>query len=466
MTGGHDMDQTLMLPATDVAAMLRRQEVSSRELTEALLARIEAVNPALNAVVELRAEAALREAATADEAAARGGELGPLHGVPITVKDAFDVAGLPTTWGNPAFKDHVAAADATVVRRLREAGAVVVGKTNVAFMLGDFGQTANELHGVTSNPWDPARSPGGSSGGAAAAVAAGLSFLEYGSDLVGSIRLPASYCGVYGVRPSVGVVPLTGFQPPGPPAGPSDMTYLSAVGPLARSAADLRTALAVTAGPEVPAARAYAWTLPPPRHSRLRDFRVGVVLDHDQAPVSSEVAGALSDAVDALARAGATVVEGWPDGIDPAREAESFGFHVGLFFAYQQPGDDLPAFAEVVGQEHRRMAARAAWTHWFGDVDVFLCPASFTPAFPHDPRPFEARTIATPEGERPYADQAFWVAHAALPGLPAVAAPVGRTTGGLPVGAQVVGPLFEDDTAITFAGLLAEVTGGYVPPPS
>jgi amidase len=459
------MNETLFQPATEAARMLRRREVSSRELTEALLARIEAVNPRLHAVVALRAGAALREAAAADEAAARGGELGPLHGVPITVKDAFDVAGLPTTWGNPAFKDHVAAADATVVRRLREAGAVVVGKTNVAFMLGDFGQTANELYGVTGNPWDPARSPGGSSGGSAAAVAAGLSFLEHGSDLVGSIRLPAGYCGVYGLRPSVGVVPLTGFQPPGPPAGPSDMTYLSAVGPLARSAADLSTALAVTAGPEAPAAKAYAWSLAPPRWRRLRDFRVGVVLDHPQAPVSSEVAAPLSDTVDALARAGATVVDGWPDGVDPAGQAESFGFHVGLFFAYQQPGDGLPAFAEVVGHEHRRMAARAAWTRYFDDADVFLCPASFTPAFPHDTRPFEARRIVTPEGERPYADQAFWVAHAALPGLPAVAAPVGRTAAGLPVGAQVVGPLFEDDTAVTFAGLLSEVAGGYLPPP-
>jgi amidase len=391
--------------------------------------------------------------------------LGPLHGVPMTIKDSFDVAGLPTTWGNPAFGTHVAGSDATVVRRLRRAGAIIVGKTNVAFMLGDFGQTANPLHGVTGNPWDPRRTPGGSSGGAAAALSAGMSFLEYGSDLVGSIRIPAAFCGVYGLKPSVGIVPLTGFQPPGPPAGPSDMAYMSAVGPLGRSADDLRAALAATAGPEDPAARALAWTLAPPRHRRLADFRVRFVLDHDLAPVSSEVGGALSDAVDAVARAGATVVEGWPDGVDPARQAESFGFHVRLFFAFQQPGEDLPPLAEVVDHEHRRMAARVAWGRAFDDADVFLCPASFTPAFPHDTRPFDSRTIATPEGERPYADLAFWVAHASLPGLPAVAAPVGPAAGGLPVGAQVVGPLYEDDTAITFAGLLAGVAGGYRPPP-
>src|SRR5829696_1361064 len=406
------MDDILTQPATDVARMLRGRELSSRELTEAQLARIEAVNPGLNAVVELRGEQALAEAAAADDATARGGQLGPLHGLPMTIKDSFDVAGLHTTWGNPAFRDHVASADATLVRRLRRAGAVLVGKTNVAFMLGDFGQTANELYGATANPWDPGRTPGGSSGGAAAATAAGLSFLDYGSDLVGSIRIPAGFCGVYGLRPSVGVVPLTGFQLPGPPAGPSDMGYLSAVGPLGRSADDLRAALAVTAGPS-----------------------------------------------------GAKVVEGWPDGVDPAAQAESFGFHVRLFFAYQEPGEDLPPLAEAIAHEHRRMAARAAWTRYFSDVDVFLCPVTFCPAFPHDPRSFPDRTIATPEGDRPYGDLAFWVAQPSLPGLPALTTPVGWTSGGLPVGAQVVGPLFEDDTAITLAGLLGEITGGYQPPP-
>jgi amidase len=459
------MRQALFQSATEAARTLRRKELSSRELTGMLLARIEAVNPALNAVVELGQTAALREAAAADEATARGDDTGPLHGVPMTIKDAFNVAGLPTTWGNPAFKEYVADSDATVARRLKQAGAIVVGKTNVAFMLGDFGQTANELYGVTSNPWDTTRTPGGSSGGAAAALSAGMTFLEYGSDLVGSIRIPASFCGVYGLKPSVEVVPLTGFQPPGPPAGPSDMLYLSAVGPLGRSAPDLRTALRVTGGPEGQAAKAYSWALAPPRHARLGDFRVGVVLDHQHAPVSSEVTALLSDAVDALARAGATVVEGWPDGVDPVRNYESFGFHVQLFFAFQQPGEEFATLPEVIDHENRRMAARAPWNRYFNETDVFLCPVNFTPAFPHDPRPFEARTISTPDGERPYDNQSFWVSHASLPGLPAVAAPIGRTPGGLPVGAQIVGPLYEDDTAITFAELLGDVIGGYEPPP-
>jgi amidase len=326
----------LFRSATDAARAVRHKELSSRELTEMLLTRIEAANPAVNAVVELRREAAFREAVDADEATARGDDAGPLHGVPMTIKDSFNVAGLHTTWGNPAFKEFVADWDATVARRLRRAGAIIVGKTNVAFMLSDFGQTANELYGVTNNPWDTTRTPGGSTGGGAAALSAGMSFLEYGSDLVGSIRIPASFCGVYGLKPSVGIVPLTGFQPPGSPPPPSDMMYMSAVGPLGRSPSDLRTGLSVTGGPENQAAKVYSWALSPPRHTRLEDFRIGVVLDHERATVSDEVAAPLSDAVDALARAGATVVEGWPDGVDPARNYESFGFHVQAFFAFQE----------------------------------------------------------------------------------------------------------------------------------
>jgi amidase len=455
------MDAMLLQPATAAADMIRRKQISSRELTHLVLAHIEAVNPTLNAVVDLRPEAALRDAGAADQAPPRG----PFHGVPMTIKDSFNVAGLRTTWGNPAFKDFIADTDATVVQRLVRAGAIIIGKTNVPFMLGDFGQTANDVYGATNNPWDISRSPGGSTGGGAAALAAGMTFLEYGSDLVGSIRIPASFCGVYGLRPSVEIVPLTGFAPPGTPSAPSDMMYLSSAGPLARSARDLRAALQATAGPEAPATNAYAWHLAPPRHTRLEDFRVGVVLDHPHAPVSSEITAVLAGAVDALTRAGTKVVEGWPDGVDPVQQYEAFGFQVQWFFASQEPGARFARAAEIVDQEHRRMAARAAWGAYFNDVDVFLCPANFTPAFPHDRRPFDERTITTPEGERPYVDQPFWIAHAALAGLPAVVAPIGQTQGGLPAGAQIIGPLYEDGTALAFAELLAGVIGGYQPPP-
>ncbi len=414
---------TFFRSATEVADGIRRGALSSRELTGQLLARIDATD--LNAVVVTDREPALEAATAADRSTATG----PLHGVPITVKEAFDVAGLPTTWGEPAFAGHRADRDAVVVERLRAAGAIVVGKTNAHHMLADFGQTANPVYGRTLNPWDRTRTPGGSSGGAAAALAAGLSFLDYGSDLAGSIRIPAAYCGVYGLKPTAGTVPLQGFQPPGATAALS-REFPSAVGPLARSAADLRLALGLTA----------ARPLKPSRRDRLAGFRAGVVLDDPACPVTGEVGEALSDAVDALARAGVDVREGWPDGVDPAGQGEAFGFQVELFFAH----GDLPGADE---QERRRLAYTAAWERYFRDVDVFLCPAVFTTAF---------RDL----GDR-YADQGFWIAQASLPGLPAVSAPAGGT---LPVGLQVIGPAHEDGTAITFAELAAAVVGGFAAP--
>jgi amidase len=416
---------TFFRTATEVAADIRRGALSSRELTEQLFARIDASD--VNAVVATRRDFALEAASKAD--ATTGG---PLHGVPMTIKDAFAVAGMATTWGEPAFADAVADRDAVVVERLQEAGAIIVGKSNVHRMLADFGRTENPVYGRTLNPRDPARTPGGSSGGAAAALAAGLSFLEYGSDLAGSIRIPAAYCGVYGLKPTPGTVPLRGFQPPGPPA---DLLreFPSAVGPLARSAADLRLALTVTSRP---GARS--------RRSKLPDFRVGVVLDDPGCPVTEEVGKVLSDAVDALAKAGVPLREGWPDGVDPVVQAAAFGFQVEWFFAAQE-GRELAGTDE---RERQRAALGAAWARYFADVDVFLCPTVFTTAFPHDDR-------------HRYDDQVFWVAQASLPGLPAVSVPAG---GALPVGLQVIGPAHEDDTALAFAELAADVVGGFVPP--
>ena len=447
------MTDVLKSTATEAAALIRRKEISSRELTETLFAHIDETNPAINAVIALRREDAMKEAAAADDALARGSAVGPLHGVPMTIKESFDVAGLPTTWGNPAFAEHVAQQDSTVVARLRQAGAVIVGKSNVAFMLSDI-QTANPLFGVTNNPTDLTRTPGGSSGGAAAALASGMTFLEYGTDLSGSIRIPASFSGVYGLRPTAEIVPPTGMAPPGPPGVPIGMMGLSAVGPLARSAADLRLALNVTAGPEGSAAKALTWGLPAPRHRNLADCRVRFVLDDPAAPVTVEVVDALSYAIDAIEAAGATVVEGWPDGMDPAAQFRDFGFHLDAFFALQSDGAvSHKAFIEA---DNRRMATRAAWARAFDDVDVFLCPTNSTPAFPHDERPFDERTFDTSHGPRPFHEQFFWTAHATLSGLPAASAPIGKTPSGLPVGMQIIGPHFEDDTVLTFAETVSE----------
>jgi amidase len=453
----------LMTSATEVARRLAAREISSRELTQDLLARIDDNNPALNAVVELRREEALADADAADRALARG-TVERLLGVPITIKEAFNVAGMKTTWGNPAFSEYRAAADATVVRRLKQAGAVILGKTNTHFMLADFAQTFNDVYGVTVNPWDAALTPGGSSGGSAAAAAAGLTFLEFGSDLVGSIRIPAAFCGVYGLRPSVGIVPQCGFQVPYAAEQPSEMRYMSAIGPITRSAADLRSALLATAGPENPCARGYGWTLAPPRHEHLSEYRVGVVLDHSRAPVSSDLTSSLATLVEAIAGSGAEIVEGWPDDVDPVQEYETFGYHVQLFLAYHDPDAEFHRLPELLVQERRRMAARAAWTRFFADVDVFICPANFTVAFPHDRRPFDQRTIMTPDGARRYDDQPFWTAHATIAGLPAAVAPIGSDPTGVPVAVQIIAPPYEDDTAIAFAELLAQEVGGYEPP--
>jgi amidase len=426
-----------MLTAEEVAEQIRAGRVTSREVTEQLLARI-AADTDVNAVVEVRPEYALAAADAADAAP----PVGPLHGVPMTVKDCFDVAGLHTTWGNRAFAEYVADRDATVVERLQRAGAIVVGKSNVHTMLADFGQTVNEIYGRTNNPADLTRTPGGSSGGGAAALAADLTYLEYGSDLVGSIRLPAAYCGVYGLKPTNGLVPQRGFQIPRTPYLPSELPNLSTIGPLARSAADLRTALRVTAGPEAP----YSWELRPPRHRRLENFRVGVVTDHPAAAVSSEVGDAMAETIDRLARSGAKIVEGWPDDVDAGLQAEDFGRQVGLFFALHGGEPAELTVDELLATERARMIARAKWQRYFEDIDVFLCPTSFTVAFPHG--------STTIDGQ-PYDAQVFWISHASLIGHPALNMPIGRTTDGLPVGAQVIGPWHEDDTAITFAELLA-----------
>ncbi len=460
------MQELLVRPATDVAPVLRRREVASRELTEALLARIEAVNPALNAVVELRGEQALAEAAAADEAAARGGELGPLHGVPMTVKDSFDVAGLHTTWGNPAFEDHVAGTDATVVRRLRRAGAIVVGKTNVAFMLGDFGQTANQLYGVTGNPWDPARTPGGSSGGAAAAVAAGH-------------ELPRVRVGPGRLDPHPGQLLRRLRAQAERRRRPPDRV------PAARSPCrPERHDLHGGGGPARPVGRRPAGGAG--RHRRPRGpgrqgLPVVAVAAAPRAACATSGSGWSSTTTTRPppARSGPCCRTPWTRSPGPARPWPRAGPAASTRSARPSRsgstcGCSSPTSSPATTSRRSRRSSATSTGAWppgppGAPISTTSTCSSARPASPRPsrmtPGPSRPARSPPPQGERPYGDQAFWVAHASLPGLPAVAAPVGRTPGGLPVGVQVVGPLFEDDTAIGFAGLLGEVAGGYTPPP-
>jgi amidase len=473
--------------ALDAARAIRRKQVSSAELTLHILARIEKYNPKVNAIVTLRADEAKERAKAADEALARGEWWGPFHGVPCTVKDTFETAGVRTTAGAPFLAQHVPRHDAAVVERLKAAGAVILGKTNTPFMAGDH-QTFNDLFGTTNNPWDAARTPGGSSGGSAAAVAAGLSYLDIGSDLAGSIRVPAHYCGVYGHKPSLGVVPLRGHIPPPPGVPPIPPPDLPVAGPLARSPADLRAALLAFGGPDRDEAIAYRWSLPPARGARLADYRIGYVLDDRHCPVLHEVKDALSGAVGALRKAGARLDEGWPTGLVPADQYETY---LHLFFALQnapsmrdeqleemrrqaarQDGSMEARMAQAAVAPHKaflaangaRMAARAIWADYFRTHDAFLMPTGYTVAPPHDHAPPLSRTVKTPTGERPQHDLFFWISFATLAGLPATIAPAGRTPRGLPVGIQIVGPFLEDATPIAVAGHLADVIGAFRPP--
>ena len=474
--------------AVDAARAIRNGQISSFELTTRMLARIGQHNARLNAIVTLTPDAALARARAADEARARGEWWGPFHGVPVTIKDTYEVDGVRTTAGMPSLKDNVAPRDAVVVARLKRAGVVILGKTNVPVAAADW-QSYNPIFGQSNNPWDLARTPGGSTGGGAAALAAGLTFLEPGSDLGGSIRVPAHFCGVFGHKPTLDLVPMRGHIPPPPgiPAGPP--ATLPVAGPLARSASDLRVAIEVLGGPDEAEARAYGWVLPAARRARLRDYRIGYVLDHPRCAVSPEVGAPLSAAVEALRKAGATLEEGWPSGVNVEEQYDTYLFFLMALYTPPAPVEQLDELRRLAAapdgsyrakraaaltatvrefrvMDGRRRAARAIWQAYFRTHDVFLMPTAFVPAFPHDHSPNQLeRVLATPAGPRPYLDMLFWISFASLAGLPATTAPVGLTRGGLPVGIQIVGPYLEDATPIDVAGRLSEVAGGFRPPP-
>jgi amidase len=401
----------------------------------------------------------------------------------MTIKDAIETAGMRTTAGATELADHVPLADAPAVERLRAAGAVIVGKTNLPAWAGDC-QTYNDLFGTTNNPWDPARTPGGSSGGAAAAVAAGLSALELGSDYGGSIRIPAHFCGVYGLKPSWGAIPFRGHIPPEP--GTLTELDVAVIGPIGRSADDLDLALGVLAGPDPGVASAWTLTLPPPRASSLEGYRVAVSLDDPYFPIDAEVGDVLQAAVDAVAAAGAKVEDqaSLPDlaeGHDLAQRliqgALSHALPRSEFdqlatrAASLEPRDDSPParWARNITQRARdlnlgreqRAHLERRWADVFRDHDIVLCPVTPTAAFPHDHSDIDGRSIQVNGQPIPYADQFAWLQAVGVARVPAVVAPIGLTPSGLPLGIQIVGPLYEDRTAIDFARALAAV----VPPP-
>jgi amidase len=453
--------------ATALTIAVRNREVSSRELLDGYLDRVERLNPALNAVVTLDVDRARDAAAAADEATARGDDVGPLHGLPITIKDAIEVGGVRSTGGAVALTDHVPAADAPVVARLKAAGAIVFGKTNVPEWSGDL-QTYNEIFGTTNNPWNAALVPGGSSGGPAAAVSAGLTSFEVGTDIGGSVRIPAHCCGVFGLKPSYGVVPQRGYLDH--VGGGTTDADINVFGPLARSARDLDLIMDVIAGPEPERALAWSLALPSPRHRDVGELRVGVWFETDEMAIDGEQLAILRGAADALAVAGAVV--------EDARPPVSFGDQRALFdqliVAAVSPNLAPDARDELSGSHYqwleadeRRASLRGAWAEWFDSFDALLCPVLPLPAFAHQQEgQITERTIDIDGETRPYLDLIGWTGLIGVVGLPSAVPPLRRTSAGVPVGIQVVTGFLRDREAIQLAGILADVAGGgYQSPP-
>ena len=472
--------------AGELARKIRDKQVSSVELTDHFIGRIERLDGALNAVVVRDFERARQAARQADSDRAAGQARGTLHGVPMTIKESYNIAGLRTHWGIPEFRDNVATEDSETVKRFKAAGAHFMGKTNVPMNLADF-QSYNDVYGTTNNPWDHSRIPGGSSGGSAAALAAGLTGLESGSDIGGSIRNPAHFCGVYGHKPTWGVVPPQGHALPGMEAGPD----IAVVGPLARSARDLAMAMDIVAGPEPLESPGWQLNLPRPSKRSLADYKVAIWPNDERAPVDQEVADRCQSVGDTLARLGATVS-------DTARPALDFGnAHItylyllnGVMAAGLPPEvlaeqrklveasdpEDLStnvvmARAAVQGHgewlrhHNAQVRLRRAWRGFFDEWDILICPQTATPAFPHDHRPFEERTLTVNNEEQPYFQQLFWAGAITVGYLPSTIFPTGPSRQGLPIGLQAVSAEYNDYVCIDFSRLLADEMGGFTPPP-
>ena len=478
--------------ATDLVQAMKAKEVGSRELLDRLLDRVDEHNPQLNAVVTLDVERARVAADAADAATARGEDLGPLHGLPMTVKDAFETEGLLTTCGAPDLADHVPTTDATAVARLKAAGAIVFGKTNTPTYTADL-QTWNPVFGTTNNPWDTTRSPGGSSGGSAAALAAGLTPLELGSDIGGSIRNPSHQCGTVGHKPSFGVVPDRGHIP-GPP-GSLSKGDVNVCGPMGRTVEDLILAFDVLAGPDVPDSTGWRLDLPPARTDQVRELRVGAWLEEPALPVAPDVAEVMSVAVDALAAAGVSVDRAARPAVDVAEtthlyeqlvwtvmsaDVDADTWELSKAVADAPPTDDEPLLfrggratalrhKDWIALDEARQHQRVAWADLFIDVDVLLCPVFPVAAFPHqvddDPFGILNRTLAVGDREVAHGELTHWCGVVGVAYLPSTVVPVGFTADGRPVGIQVVADFLRDRTALTAAARISEVLGGFRPPP-
>ena len=473
--------------AMQLAADIRRKKIGCLELLETYLTRIEKYNPALNAIIVMDIEGARKRAKAADRAMAKKVIWGPLHGVPMTIKESYDVVGMPTTWGVPELKDNYPKRNALAVDRFLRAGVVLFGKTNVPLYLADW-QSFNAIYGTTNNPWDVTRTPGGSSGGSAAALAAGLTGIEAGSDIGASIRNPAHYCGVYGHKPTWGIAPPRGQALPGKVA-PGD---ISVIGPMGRSAEDLDLGLAVMAGPDEIDSAGWRLQLPAPRKKALREYKVAIMLTDSNSEVDREVQDRLQALADFLAKKKVKVSDRARPDVDTTEaqriyirllraatswrlRAEEFARNLEIVRGLAP--DDESFYARMVRANtmyHRdwlaaneaRHQMRWKWAEFFKEYDLLLCPAAASAAFPHDQQgERHERTIRVNGRQVPTTDQLFWAGFPGMVYLPSTVAPAGFTPVGLPVGVQIVGPQYGDRTCVAFARLLEREFQGFVPPP-
>jgi amidase len=480
------MTDTGFSGAGELARMIREGEASCVELTDYFIQRIERFDADINAMAVRDFERARETARAADAQLARGEVVGPLHGVPMTIKESYDIAGLPTTWGVPMFKANIATCDSESVQAYKQAGAVFLGKTNVPLNLADF-QSYNEIYGTTRNPWDLTRTPGGSSGGAAAALAAGLTGLESGSDIGGSIRNPAHFCGVYGHKPTWGIVPPQGHALPSMLAGPD----IAVCGPLARSAEDLALAMGVLARAEPLDRPGWQLKLPKPRKQSLSDFKVAIWPNDDLAPVAQEVAERALGIGETLAKLGASVSDRARPNFDTRRAHISYANLLNSIMTAGVPDpvyDAMKLAAEQADENdfsdpavmlrsavlsHRdwlrsnnhREGLRYAWREFFDEWDILICPQTATSAFPHDHSEMQSRSLKVDNEEQPYFQQLFWAGLITASYLPSTVFPTGPSLEGLPIGLQAVGAEYDDYATIDFTRLVAEEIGGFVPPP-
>ncbi len=473
--------------AKQLASVIRRKKVGCLELLDLYLDRIDRYNSRINAIIFMDIEAARKRAKKADEALTKGDVWGPLHGVPMTIKDSYDVVGMPTTWGVPQYKNNYPKKDAIVVERFLRAGAIIFGKTNIPYLLADW-QSFNDIYGTTNNPWDVTRVPGGSSGGSAAALAAGLTGLEAGSDIGASIRNPAHYCGVYGHKPTYGIVSTRGQALPGVVAA----TDISAVGPLARSADDLSLALKVMAGPDDIDGAGWQLRLPKPKKKTLREYKVAVIYSDPEAEVDDQVQNRLHAVTEFLVKNKVKVSDAARPEFDSGEAHRNYirllrGATVGRFtpeefqknldvFSEIDPNDESYPAQTIRAQamyhkdwltfNEMRHKMRLAWADFFNDYDLLLCPAATTTAFPHNQRGERWERMVMVNGKpQPSTTQMFWAGYSCNFYLPSTVAPAGLASDGLPVGVQIVGPQYGDYKCLHFARLLERDFQNFSPPP-